>query len=91
MKRIVRTVTARHAVADDIEALAGIIRASNFFELAVAVVISLDGAASPAAVPRLRGLMEGPVMLTLVSIASPFDPGRSGFSDGWNAHPGRKN
>lgn len=47
------------------------IGASNFFELAVAVAISLFGLQSPAALVTIVGvLVEVPVMLTLVKIAN---------------------
>ncbi len=49
---------------------ASMIGASNFFELAVAVAISLFGLQSPAALVTVVGvLVEVPVMLSLVSIA----------------------
>jgi len=55
----------------DIAAPAGMIGASNFFELAVAVAISLFGANSPVALATIVGvLVEVPVMLTLVRIAN---------------------
>ncbi|HOD18132.1 MAG TPA: ACR3 family arsenite efflux transporter [Candidatus Cloacimonadota bacterium] len=55
----------------DIAAPAGMIGASNFFELAVAVAISLFGTSSPVALATIVGvLVEVPVMLTLVSIAN---------------------
>ncbi|MFP4548002.1 MAG: ACR3 family arsenite efflux transporter [Fidelibacterota bacterium] len=55
----------------NIAAPAGMIGASNFFELAVAVAISLFGAASPVALATIVGvLVEVPVMLTLVKIAN---------------------
>ena len=55
----------------DIAAPAGMIGASNFFELAVAVAISLFGAQSPVALATIVGvLVEVPVMLTLVRIAN---------------------
>ena len=51
--------------------LAGMIGASNFFELSVAVAISLFGASSPVALATVVGvLVEVPVMLTLVKIAN---------------------
>lgn len=55
----------------DIAAPAGMIGASNFFELAVAVAISLFGLRSGAAVATVVGvLVEVPLMLTLVKIAN---------------------
>ena len=54
----------------DIAAPAGMIGASNFFELSVAVAISLFGTQSPVALATIVGvLVEVPVMLTLVKIA----------------------
>ncbi len=54
-----------------IEAPAGIIGASNFFELAVAVAIALFGTTSPAALATTVGVLtEVPVMLLLVRIAN---------------------
>ena len=56
-----------HAIA----APAGMIGASNFFELAVAVAISIFGLSSGAALATVVGvLVEVPVMLTLVHIAN---------------------
>ncbi|OHD76578.1 MAG: arsenical-resistance protein [Spirochaetes bacterium RIFOXYC1_FULL_54_7] len=53
-----------------IAAPAGMIGASNFFELAVAVAISLFGLSSGAALATVVGvLVEVPVMLSLVKIA----------------------
>ena len=55
----------------DIAAPAGMIGASNFFELAVAVAIALFGTQSPAALATIVGvLVEVPVMLALVRIAN---------------------
>lgn len=55
----------------DIAAPAGMIGASNFFELAVAVAITLFGAASPAVLATIVGvLVEVPVMLALVKYAN---------------------
>ena len=55
----------------DIAAPAGLIGASNFFELAVAVAIALFGTTSPAALATTVGVLtEVPVMLTLVKIAN---------------------
>lgn len=54
-----------------VAAPAGMIGASNFFELAVAVAIALFGASSPAALATTVGvLVEVPVMLALVKIAN---------------------
>lgn len=59
----------------DIAAPAGMIGASNFFELSVAVAISLFGTSSPVAMATVVGvLVEVPVMLTLVSIANKTRP-----------------
>ncbi len=55
----------------DIAAPAGMIGASNFFELAVAVAIALFGTTSPAALATTVGVLtEVPVMLLLVRIAN---------------------
>ena len=55
----------------DIAAPAGMIGASNFFELAVAVAIALFGTTSPASLATTVGVLtEVPVMLLLVSIAN---------------------
>jgi ACR3 family arsenite transporter len=55
----------------DIAAPAGMIGASNFFELAVAVAISLFGLKSGAALATVVGVLtEVPIMLTLVKIAN---------------------
>ena len=55
----------------DIAAPAGMIGASNFFELAVAVAIALFGTESPAALATIVGVLtEVPVMLILVKIAN---------------------
>lgn len=55
----------------DVAAPAGLIGASNFFELAVAVAISLFGLNSGAALATVVGvLVEVPVMLMLVKIAN---------------------
>ena len=60
-----------HAVA----APAGMIGASNFFELAVAAAAALFGTASPAALAATVGVLtEVPVMLTLVKIANRTAP-----------------
>lgn len=65
----------------DLAAPAGMIGASNFFELAVAVAISLFGLQSGAALVTVVGvLVEVPVMLALVRIANNtknwFDDGK---------------
>ena len=58
-------------LTQDIAAPAGMIGASNFFELAVAVAIALFGTTSPAALATTVGVLtEVPVMLTLVKIAN---------------------
>ena len=55
----------------DIAAPAGMIGASNFFELAVAVAVALFGTSSPAALATTVGVLtEVPVMLFLVRIAN---------------------
>ena len=62
-----RLLKLKHSIA----APAGMIGASNFFELSVAVAISLFGASSPVALATVVGvLVEVPVMLTLVRIAN---------------------
>lgn len=56
-----------------VSAPAGLIGASNFFELAVAVAISLFGLNSGASMATVVGvLVEVPVMLVLVKIANKF-------------------
>ena len=58
-------------LSHDVAAPAGMIGASNFFELAVAVAISLFGLQSGAALATVVGvLVEVPVMLMLVRIAN---------------------
>ena len=58
-------------LAHDIAAPAGMIGASNFFELSVAVAISLFGVTSPVALAVTVGIIvEVPVMLMLVKIAN---------------------
>ena len=62
-----RALRLKHSVA----APAGMIGASNFFELAVAVAISLFGPTSPVALATIVGvLVEVPVMLMLVRVAN---------------------
>jgi ACR3 family arsenite transporter len=66
-------------LSHDIAAPAGMIGASNFFELAVAVAIALFGTTSPAALATTVGVLtEVPVMLTLVKIAN--------NTKGWFSH-----
>ncbi len=61
----------RWKLPHDIASPGAMIGASNFFELAVAVAISLFGLQSPAALVTIVGvLVEVPVMLTLVKIAN---------------------
>ncbi len=58
-------------LSHDVAAPAGMIGASNFFELAVAVAITLFGASSPAVLATVVGvLVEVPVMLFLVKVAN---------------------
>ena len=58
-------------LSHDIAAPAGMIGASNFFELSVAVAISLFGTDSPVVLATIVGvLVEVPVMLSLVKIAN---------------------
>jgi len=58
-------------LSHDIAAPAGMIGASNFFELSVAVAISLFGSSSPVVLATIVGvLVEVPVMLALVRIAN---------------------
>jgi len=55
----------------DVAAPGGMIGASNFFELSVAVAISLFGASSPVVLATIVGvLVEVPVMLSLVRFAN---------------------
>lgn len=55
-------------MSHDIAAPAGMIGASNFFELAVAVAITLFGTTSPAALATTVGVLtEVPVMLGIIS------------------------
>lgn len=64
-------VSRKLCLSHCIAAPAGMIGASNFFELAVAVAIALFGARSPVALATIVGvLVEVPVMLTLVKIAN---------------------
>lgn len=58
-------------LSHDIAAPAGMIGASNFFELAVAVSIALFGTTSPAALATTVGVLtEVPVMLALCWFAN---------------------
>jgi len=58
-------------LSHDIAAPAGMIGASNFFELSVAVAIAVFGTTSPAALATTVGVLtEVPVMLILVKIAN---------------------
>ena len=62
-------VCRRLALPREITASAAMIGASNFFELSVAVAVSLFGTSSPVALATVVGvLVEVPVMLTLVNI-----------------------
>lgn len=64
-------VAKKLKLSHDIAAPAGMIGASNFFELAVAVAIALFGTSSPVALATIVGvLVEVPVMLFLVKIAN---------------------
>lgn len=58
-------------LSHDIAAPAGMIGASNFFELSVAVAITLFGTSSPAVLATIVGvLVEVPVMLALVRFSN---------------------
>lgn len=58
-------------MSHDIAAPAGMIGASNFFELAVVVAITLFGTTSPVALATTVGVLtEVPVMLALVKVAN---------------------
>jgi ACR3 family arsenite transporter len=66
----------------EIAAPAGMIGASNFFELSVAVAISLFGLSSGAALATVVGVLtEVPVMLSLVAIAKATRSKFPSFSD----------
>ena len=58
-------------LSHDIAAPAGMIGASNFFELAVAVAMALFGTSSPAVLVTVVGVLtEVPIMLMLVKVAN---------------------
>lgn len=58
-------------LSHDVAAPAGMIGASNFFELSVAVAVALFGTQSPVALATIVGvLVEVPVMLALVKFAN---------------------
>lgn len=64
-------VSRKLCLCHDVAAPAGMIGASNFFELAVAVAITIFGASSPVVLVTIVGvLVEVPVMLALVRIAN---------------------
>ncbi len=64
-------VSKKLRICHDVAAPAGMIGASNFFELAVAVAITIFGASSPVVLVTIVGvLVEVPVMLALVKIAN---------------------
>lgn len=64
---LMRTLRVEHNIA----APGSLIGASNFFELAVAVAITLFGADSPAALATVVGvLVEVPVMLSVCKICN---------------------
>ena len=64
-------ISRKLRLCHDVAAPAGMIGASNFFELAVAVAITIFGATSPVVLVTIVGvLVEVPVMLALVKIAN---------------------
>jgi ACR3 family arsenite transporter len=64
-------VAKKMRLSHEVAAPAGLIGASNFFELAVAVAIALFGVASPVALVTIVGvLVEVPIMLGLVRYAN---------------------
>src|SRR5574344_1880888 len=68
-------VSKKLKLTHDIASPAGMIGASNFFELAVAVAIALFGTTSPAALATVVGvLVEVPIMLHLLKIANRTAP-----------------
>ena len=66
-----RSIARKLKLVHSIAAPAGMIGASNIFELAVAVAIALFGPSLPVAFATIVGvLVEVPVMLTLVKITN---------------------
>ncbi|MCH8476044.1 MAG: ACR3 family arsenite efflux transporter [Opitutales bacterium] len=64
-------ISKKICLCHDVAAPGGMIGASNFFELAVAVAITVFGAQSPVVLVTIVGvLVEVPVMLALVKIAN---------------------
>ncbi len=64
-------ISRKLRLCHDVAAPAGMIGASNFFELAVAVAITIFGASSPVVLVTIVGvLVEVPVMLALVRFAN---------------------
>ena len=64
-------VSRKLCLCHEVAAPAGMIGASNFFELAVAVAITIFGASSPVVLVTIVGvLVEVPVMLALVKFAN---------------------
>ncbi len=64
---LMRRLRVEHNVASP----GALIGASNFFELAVAVAITLFGAGSPAALATVVGvLVEAPVMLSVCNVCN---------------------
>lgn len=64
-------ISRKLCICHDVAAPSGLIGASNFFELAVAVAITVFGADSPVVLVTIVGvLVEVPVMLALVKFAN---------------------
>ncbi len=64
-------ISRKIRLCHDVAAPAGLIGSSNFFELAVAVAITMFGASSPVVLVTIVGvLVEVPVMLALVKFAN---------------------
>lgn len=64
-------ISKKIRLCHDVAAPAGMIGASNFFELAVAVAITVFGASSPVVLVTIVGvLVEVPIMLALVKFAN---------------------